>query len=442
MTELRLREFGLLVQGAAGADDLDVCGIESGPAWDFFEGLAFSDNKDDRFIEPARFQGRKALRVKNFVGVICAPDGTQVEILPKTSEGPQDPKTTRVTLWKMLQAVENLRFLETTQADLTLRSMPLIESLVGVFLGQVAALVRRGIRRDYERVSDEERFLRGRLRVAQQVQMPPGRQRLFCIDYDLFSENRAENRLIHAALVKVARTSRSDRHQRLARELRHGFEAVPLSTDYQSDFKNWRSGREMVHYQPLLAWVRLILNQQCPSSLKDNHAGISLLFGMEQLFEKYVAHVLERRMAPRGIAVHTQQRSMYLSDLPQAFQLKPDLVLSGAGKRLLVMDTKWKLIDRRISYADGSANPNAGISQADMYQLFAYGHKYLAGAGRLALIYPAWSGFNVPLTTFRLGEHLWLDVIPFDLDTDAIPALDSLLRLAGAAPAIEAPAII
>ena len=87
MAELRLREFGLLVQGVRNDDDLAVCGIESEQAWAFFEGLAFSDDKDDRFIDTARFEGRKALRVKNFVGVICAPDGTQVEILPKTSEG-------------------------------------------------------------------------------------------------------------------------------------------------------------------------------------------------------------------------------------------------------------------------------------------------------------------------------------------------------------------
>lgn len=431
MAELRLREFGLLVQGVRNGDDLDVCGIESEQAWAFFEGLAFSDDKDDRFIDTARFEGRKALRVKNFVGVICAPDGTQVEILPKTSEGRQDARATRAILWKMLQAVENLRFLETTEAELNLRSMPLIESLIAIFLGHVSALVRRGIRRDYERVSDEERFLRGRLRVAQQLRMSPGRQHLFCIDYDLFSENRAENRLVHAALVKVARTSRTDSNQRLARELRHGFEAVPLSTDYQADFQKWRTGREMAHYQPLLAWVRLILNQHCPSSLKDVHAGISLLFGMEQLFEKYVAHVLERALAPHRVAVHTQSRSMYLSDQPRAFQLKPDLVLSRGGERLAVLDTKWKLIDRRTTYDDGTPNPKAGISQADMYQMFAYGHKYLGGAGRLALVYPAWSGFTAPLTPFRLGEQLWLEVIPFDLATDAIPAIDGLHRLPG-----------
>ena len=413
-----------MVQGECATASQDVCGISSKAAWDFFESLAFSGAKEDRYIEVARFQGKKALKVKNFVGVISAPDGTQVEILPKTSEGIQNLGDTRELLWKMLDAVENLRFLQTTDAQLMLRSAPLTEVLISIFLGHVAALVRRGIRRDYERVEDEERFLRGRLRVVQQMQLPPARRHLFKIEYDLFSEDRAENRLIHAALVKVARTSRSAHNQRLARELRHGFEAVPLSANYQSDFSKWRSGRDLVHYQPLLPWLKLILNQQCPFSLKGEHAGISFLFAMDKLFEKYVAHILHLRLKPRGISVHTQLRSEYLSELPRAFQLKPDLVLTRGAKRLSVMDTKWKLIDQRAAYDDGGKDPKAGISQGDMYQLFAYGHKYLGGQGRLVLIYPKWSGFDAPLPQFRLGDGLTLDVVPFDIRTDECVLID------------------
>jgi 5-methylcytosine-specific restriction enzyme subunit McrC len=430
MAEACLREFGLMVQGAREDDSMDVCGIASPAAWEFFENLAFSGAKEDRFIEIARHAGGKALRVKNFVGVIGAPDGTQVEILPKTSEGAQDLGSTRDMLWKMLGAVENLHHLETTQAQLRLRDAPLTEALMSVFLDHVAALARRGIRRDYERVEEEERFLRGRLRVARQMQMPPGRQHLFPIEYDLFSENRAENRLLHAALLKVARTSKSPNNQRLARELRHSFGAVSASVNHQADFAAWRTGRDMVHYQPVLPWIRLILNRQCPFSLRDQHAGVSFLFPMEKLFEKYVVKVLERRLAPLRITVHTQVRTRYLADAPQAFQLKPDLILSRAGKWLAVLDTKWKLIDRRNAYTDGSEDPKAGIAQSDMYQLFAYGHKYLGGEGRLALIFPKWSGFAEPLPPFRLGDKLWLEVIPFDLGSDACVLGEELLGIA------------
>jgi 5-methylcytosine-specific restriction enzyme subunit McrC len=423
MAELCLREFGLLVQGERGADSIDVCGVASAAAWNFFENLAFSDAKEDRFIDVARFEGRKALRLKNFVGVISAPDGTQVEILPKISDEQPDLEGTRALLWKMLEAVEDLPFLETTDAQLKLRQGPLIEALIAVFLAHVANVVRRGIRRDYERIEAEERFLRGRLRVGKQMQAPPGRQHLFQIEYDVFSENRAENRLLHSALDKVTRTSKTSHNQRLARELRHGLEMVPLSADYGLDFAKWRTGRDMAHYQPLLPWLRLILNRECPHSLKDNHAGISFLFPMEKLFEKYVELYIQRRLAPRGIKVQGQARSHYLSQQPKAFLLKPDIVVSSGGVPIVIVDAKWKLIDESTTYDSGEADPKGGIKQADMYQMFAYGHKYMPGKGRLMLIYPQWRRFTEP-RRFDLGGGLVLDVAPFDLVGDTCTLID------------------
>lgn len=423
MAELCLREFGLLVEGEHNAGSTDVRGVASPAAWEFFESLAFSDDRDDRFIDVARFAGRKALRVRNYVGVISAPDGTQVEILPKISDEAPNIGDTRDLLWRMLGAVRDLPFLETTEARLRLREGSLVEALIAVFLEHAANVVRRGVRRDYERIEAEERFLRGRLHVARQMLAPPGRQHLFQIEYDIFSENRAENRLLHAALDKVARTSKSARNQRLARELRHGLDMVPPSLDHARDFGQWRGGREMVHYQPLLPWLRLILNQECPHSLKDDHAGISFLFPMEKLFEKYVEATLRRRLAPRGIVVQGQARSHYLAQAPKAFQLKPDIVLWEGRTGIGVVDTKWKLIDQHASYDNGDEDPKAGIKQSDIYQMFAYGHKYMGGTGSLTLIYPRWRRFTAPLA-FDLGGGLRLDVVPFDLATDACPLFD------------------
>ena len=145
---------------------------------------------------------------------------------------------------------------------------------------------------------------------------------------------------------------------------------------------------------------------------------------MEMLFEKYVEQSLRRRFAPFGIRVQGQAREHFLPTGPHAFLLKPDLVLWHAGKRVGVLDTKWKLIDARIKYDIHEEDPTAGIKQSDMYQLFAYGHKYLGGKGRLMLIYPRSAGFAEPLKPFVLGDGLTLDVVPFDLATDACPMID------------------
>ena len=69
------------------------------------------------------------------------------------------------------------------------------------------------------------------------------------------------------------------------------------------------------------------------------------------------------------------------------FRLKPDLLVKQGKSTALVMDTKWKLLDSRKN----NGTDKLGLSQADFYQMFAYGHKYLQGSGDIVLIYPCYS---------------------------------------------------
>jgi len=60
------------------------------------------------------------------------------------------------------------------------------------------------------------------------------------------------------------------------------------------------------------------------------------------------------------------------------------------------------------------------LSQADFYQMFAYGHKYLQGAGQLVLIYPKHEGFDTPIEQGFDFNHdgvasLILWVVPFNI---------------------------
>ena len=67
-----------------------------------------------------------------------------------------------------------------------------------------------------------------------------------------------------------------------------------------------------------------------------------------------------------------------LFDEPKKFRLKPDLLLSNPT-HTIILDTKWK---RLIN----NPNKNYGISQGDMYQMYAYGHKY--NSSNIWLLYP------------------------------------------------------
>ena len=435
MSDLSIREFGYIIQKEAKEDSsgdesatgssIDVIAVDK-KAWDYLESYAYSSDKDDRFIRPSNYRGKKALQVVNFVGVITLPDDIHLEILPKTSEVSQNLVKTRQLLVRMLVVVNELPFIQSTKAGVEIFEKPLPDVLITLFLKQLADVVRKGIRKDYERIEAEERFLKGRLLVSQQISQPVSRRHLFRIAYDVFSENRAENRLIHSALIQVAKWSKSEANQKTARELRFAFNEIPTSTDYKTDFSLWRKSRDMISYKPLLYWVKLILNQQSPFSVKGASEGISFLFPMETLFERYVAKILEKNIT-KGYEVKKQVKGQYLSDPPKAFLLKPDIALHKDGHVKSILDTKWKLIDQNAQYENGNEDTKAGISQGDMYQMFAYGHKYLAGQGKLVLIYPQWDKFKTE-KQFVISNDLYLDVVPFDLNNPTVSANNILER--------------
>ena len=418
-----IREWGKLVLGSDNQQNSVDELILNYQAWSFLAEFASSQDKEHAYLA---FVRKEVLQVRNFVGIISTPDGTQIEILPKTSDNDLDDAgllKSRTLLLKMLRAVDGVFPIETTHANLTLEKMPLPEILISFFLQQLAGVVRKGIRKDYQRIEAEEKFLKGQLQVAKQLRQPPGKQHLFQIEYDVFSENRPENRLIHSALISVSKWTQSAVNQKRSRELRFAFDAVPESMDYATDFSQWRTSRDMIYYQPLLAWLKLILNQQSPFAVKDKHAGISFLFPMEMVFEKYVYQKLVRTL-PHPFVLKEQVSSLSLAkqnDKP-VFQLKADLAIYNQQTKTYcaILDTKWKRINQNQTYENGYEDRKSGISQSDMYQMFAYGHKYLKGNGRLMLIYPKYSGFTGLLDTFQLSENLYLDVVPFCLETEKL----------------------
>jgi 5-methylcytosine-specific restriction enzyme subunit McrC len=100
----------------------------------------------------------------------------------------------------------------------------------------------------------------------------------------------------------------------------------------------------------------------------------------------------------------------------------PDFLLTVGGQTR-VLDTKWKRIDQM----QNNANDKYRLRQEDFYQLFAYGERYLSGAGELLLIYPKTSTFSAPLPVFDFSDTLRLWVVPFDLEMGRLSLGSNLL---------------
>lgn len=409
MTLVSVREHARLTTGPLSETNLDQATIS--PAafdWLCHEAQRYRDG-DAALVQ---VDNRHWLRVDNFVGVVEAPDGTRIEILPKHTDSLASVDSARAILYRMLSASLDLPPKVAGPTSLRTFKAPASEWIIQQFLAELDALVRKGLRFDYHAVEEELRFLRGRLRVAQQVRQPAGRQHLFQVEHQVFDVNRAENRLICTALDKVAGVTRDAENWRLAHQLARQLETVERSVDVTGDFRRWSGDRLMRHYSTIRTWCELILGDRTPLAAVGQWHGNSLLFPMEKVFERFVERCLRKHL-PQGAKLRVQPRSEYLcrtSTGKMMFQLKPDFIVQYGGENWVV-DAKWKRLD------SANVEKKYEIVEGDFYQLFAYGKRYLGGHGRMALVYPRTSRFREPLETFFFDDRLSLYVIPLDLET-------------------------
>lgn len=412
-TIVTIREYARLTTSQVPEGDLD-CVCISASAFDWLCELSARFKRSGATL--LQVEGRRSLKWDSYVGVLETPCGTRLEILPKHFEQDDCKIKSRALLRKLIQAALSLKPRQVSVAGLELFDAPLTEWVMGQFINELDLLVKRGIRFDYQRIEEEQRFLRGQLNVVAQMRQPPGRQHHFQIRHDVFLPDRAENRLLKLALEQVASATQDAANWRLANELRSILAEVPASRQVQADLRAWSGDRLMAHYQAIKPWCELILNRQMPIAVVGEWQGMSLLFPMEKLFEKYVERWLGQHLVD-GAALTSQasRHSLCRHEQKPMFRLEPDLLIDTAKQRW-ILDTKWKRVDTR------KPEKNYDLKQSDFYQLFAYGHKYRNATGipKLLLIYPYWSGLQGALPVFDYGDDMHLWALPFDLDSDRL----------------------
>ena len=442
MNGITIYEFDSLM--AAGSDAAGTAGLHRIPdkvyGWLEDQCLRSAEAEEAAWLRLTQRRGRRVVQVTSYVGVIRAPDGFQIEVLPKVGKAiGGGAKEARQLLIEMLCCLEGFRHVQTDSAKISAARMPLLEVFIAEFLRTVEHIVKSGLRGDYSSRQDNLFALRGKLLMAPHLRQNLYRADRFFTEHDEFSTDRPENRLLHAAVRRALMVSASQANQQLARELQFVFAEVPASAQSRIDFQRVRLDRGMGYYADALAWARLILDEESPLTGTGRHRAPSLLFPMEAVFEAFVAKHLARQLA-RPLILKTQARSHHLVRHRKQswFLMKPDLLIRDGDECALVLDTKWKLLDG----LKGNPTDKYGLSQSDFYQLQAYGQSYLDGQGDIVLIHPRTAAFDQPLPVFEFpkSEELRLWVLPFCLTSRrlAIPrgapfayALGDIPRLEG-----------
>ena len=388
MKTIQIREYGTFVVGEKNGGNVGGNITLTKRTFEQLENFILSNSsKETDALELMGLSARrgvgKIITAKNYVGIITMNDGTTIEILPKVHsviEDDDNASKTKKLLIDMLKTLRDSPYKALQTTNVNIEKMNVFEIFIRMFVDEVFYIVKRGIKCSYETIEENATFFRGKMKFSQQIRHNYIHKERSYVEYDAFTVNRPENRLLKATLQYLYRHSSSSKNRNDLKLLLNAFGEVEASTDYKGDFSKYVPDRNTKDYATALLWARVFLMGKSFTSFAGSEVALALLFPMESLFESYIATLLRRNLDVSVFAVSAQDRSYHLFEEPKAvFQMKPDIVITNKLQdAIFIMDTKWKVLSEEKA--------NYGISQADMYQMYAYQKKY--AAQNVTLLYP------------------------------------------------------
>lgn len=415
MDTITIREYGAFCIG--NDNDKKVNGyhtLKKG-TFDLLERFVLENTQEgkDEALEIMGVSARrgigKIITVKNYVGVIALKDGTTIEILPKIYSDKDSEENARRLVVKMLNTLFNISSKNLQTANLNVDKMNILEVFIRMFVDEVTRLTKQGLKSSYETLEDNLTCFKGKIQFSQHIRHNFAHKECVYVAYDEFTVNRPENKILKSTLAYLHSHTRSSKNKKDIKNLLSIFSEVDPSVNYDADFSRIVLDRNTKAYSTALNWARVFLKKKSFTSFSGSTVSMALLFPMEKLFECYIATLLKRALEPNGYSVSTQDTGYYLFDNPRKFALRPDIVIKDNRRNTFIMDTKWKILSN-------NPNVNYGISQGDMYQMYAYHKKYerynlVSG---VIVIYPKISN-DFTISPFSSVDNVGVKIHFFDL---------------------------
>lgn len=407
--------------------------------WSFI--LESSNSDVDQIMSVHTLRGRKYIKTGRYIGTIQTRDGHTIEILPKiyqaSTHSIADVKVCRKIFLMMLRHFTDRNAKSFQDATLQAsENFPILEAYISNYLSELEHILASGLKRGYIRHQSNEPFLKGKLLVGKHIAKNACDKSRFYSESFIYSYDIPQNRIIVTTLKQLLKVSVNSSNRLRIHSALALFEEIPTSHDIEKDIKlSLNSNRLFSSYRKLIEWSEIFLHNKGLTVFSGDNLNQSFLFSAEKLFEDFIAYLFKKYAV--NCKTFPQHKKYFLVDKHRGkgiFQLRPDIFVESNDHSInygcVIVDTKWKNLD------SSRLDKQYFIDIKDVYQLYAYGHKYRQGQSRimntdvipqLVLLYPSTEKFSKKLEEFKYDDilnkvGLSLMVVPFDLaDVQSYP---------------------
>ena len=317
-------------------------------------------------LEPEGEGKERVLKAGGYVGAVVMKDGTQFEILPMLQAKDRNGNilSNKRVFLNMLSAMKELPLDASTLNTRAAENLNIFESFILAFSNEVMGIVHNGLKQCYTPFINNENFLKGKVVYAKHATKNFAHKDKFFVEYDVFTINRAENRLIKSTMKYLKDITSSARTRNKLDALIANFDGVDYSMNYERDFASCITDRSMKGYVNALKWVEIFLLNRYINVTKGRDVSYAVVFPTAQLFDSYTAYNLNRMLDNQRFKAEMQVKRYPMlnhamrRDSAQALAV---MTYRESGMRV-VFDSKWQGLSGQ--------DENFGIRETDINDLY------------------------------------------------------------------------
>ncbi len=325
--------------------------------------------------------GLDSLKATQWVGSLGV-GSTCVDVVPKIDR-PNDPDGLCGSMENLLHMIATAGLVPVHPAHIAALAHsdnPLIVAFMDLYVRELFREWTRGPIRRYVREEENRPYLRGKLLFQEQIRHNLVHKERFFTAADEFESDNRFSRRLKSALRICERQVFSNDVSRRATQLVALFDDVADEPVELMNGEHLPLDRNLKRFEPLLNLATLIIGATSGERDTGGREVYSLMFDMNVVFERFIAEELKAAVDDPNITIEPQLASKHLlrRNGRGEFRLCPDIGVFRERTISELIDTKWKELD--------SSQPHGGVSQSDIYQMYAYGREY--DVGRVTLLYP------------------------------------------------------
>lgn len=308
----------------------------------------------------------RILRAGGYVGAMVFKDGTQVEILPMLSAKDRNGNviSNKRVFVNMVKTMKTIPLTNYSMNSKAVENLNVFETFILAFINEVYGIVKNGLKQAYTPHIENENFLKGKVIYAKHATKNFAHKDKFFVQYDIFTINRAENRLIKSTLKYLRDVTSSARSRNRLDSLIANFDGVDYSCNYAQDFSAVAIDRSMAGYRNALRWAEIFLLSRYVTVTKGRNVAYAVIFPTGELFDSYTVYSLGKMLDNQRFRAEIQKKRYPMLNRPMPRDSAQALAVMTCRENNMrvTFDSKWQMLS--------TDDDNCGILQTDIYDLY------------------------------------------------------------------------